>query len=274
MPSCRVLVGVLVACTVGMVACGNESGHITAGPSTPFESESSSPSTPTRSVEDTGPLFPTLAACQKITCTLLDSLDGVQTKRGVLRVEVIASKAPYEDLPDLIGPVTHIAMWDRTGQLVYLTPKPIPDSTYARKQADSDDGPSSSGLATDRSGRVFVPFAEGAHSSRVLVLDPNTDPVEDFGSLYYSDTTPFFGDGGGTTVDIDGDGLLEIVVVDLLFETDDTATAGAIRYPTYLRFDGRSWQLAGCLKLGPDSTFTDGPNLAVGDPNCPIPHKG
>jgi hypothetical protein len=258
-----------------MVACGNVSSQVTAAQSTAFESTNSSPSTPTRSVEASGPLFPTLAACQKITCTLLDSLDGVQTKRGILRVEVIASTAPSEESPDVINRVTHIAMWDRTGRLVYLTPKPIPLSDYAPKLSESDYDVSSSGLATDRSGRVFVPFAEGTHSSRVVVLDPNTDPVEDFDSVYYmaDGPWPFHGDYGGTTVDIDGDGLLEIVVVDLLYESDDTAYPDAIRYANYLRYDGRSWQLAGCLKLGADSTTTAGPNLELGDPNCPIPHK-
>ena len=203
------------------------------------------------------PFFKGNPVCSGLACTLLGAVGGIRTTHGVLRAEII--RLPMKAGTDSTTGSVYIALYDTAGQLVYTTPTAIigayrqPDPAYPN-----------TGITTDKAGRIFVPFAVGAHSGQLIVLDPNQSPVNDFGSLqpggrFFSDTPGVFG------TDVNGDGISEVVL-----DVNDYKPnyAQGTTYARYYGYQRNDFVLIGCTKLGANTNQDAPPVVPVGGPGC------
>lgn len=225
------------------------------GPPVPAATGTSGSSATPRVRTIRGPFFATNPVCAHTRCTLLGSVNGVRTTRGRLRVEVIGLPIPgtYQYDPTL-QPV-YIALYDETGTAIYTTPKAITGAFMP-----TSHGPVPGGLATDKAGRVFVPFDVAAHSSELVVLDPNGPVVRDFDSLPTSPDSQgsFFADTPFASArDVDGDGVNEIVLYENDYNPDYVTGTTRARF---FRYRNGRWPLIGCRVVRREADYANGPD--------------
>ena len=231
-------------------------------PSASPTASAASPTNPVTAAVPAPPFYASNPICSGVTCTLLGAVSGIHTSRGVLRAEVIGQPIPDASTDETLRPV-YISLYDTSGSLVYTTPEAI-IGAYDKATPEYPGG----GILTDKAGRIFVPFAVGAHGGLLIVLDPNQNPVNDFdtvplengaGGRFSSDSA------GGTGVDLNGDGINEIAVDVNDYKPD---YARGTTWERYYQFQSGDFALIGCRKIRGAKDFNAGPTVAAGGPGC------